>query len=124
MSSAGNDSIQVLREMFWANYTNHQKLQIQFEAQETRLLQRPDQTGVLTAEQQDLNNRVKAVSDDLMAIEARQLKELNSLFFAYDRAQPNDQPQLRNQIQAKMGELDVMLINVEGKVQELEEIKK
>ena len=123
MSSAGNDSVEVLLGMFWANYTNHQKLQNQFEAQETRLLQRPDQTGALTAEQHDLNKRVLAVSVDLMAT-AIKMAKLDLLFAAYYRAQPNDQPQLRNQIQAKMGELDVMLINVEGKVQELEEIKK
>ena len=123
MSSAVNGSIRVLGEMYIGHVKNYENLQNRFNEQETRLSQSPDQTGVLTTEQQDLNKRVKAVSDDFMA-PARQLEELNSLFVDHSQAQENDQPQIRNQIQAKMGELDVMLLNVKGKVQELEEIKK
>ena len=124
MSSARNYSIQVLREMVFANGMIYQKLNKQFKAQETRLLQRPDQTGALTAEQQGLNNRVKAVSDDFMAT-AKQMQELNLLFVAYDGAQQNDQPQLRNQIQAmQINDVGTMFRNLETKVEELEGIKK
>ena len=122
MSSARNYSIQVLHGMFWANAIYHQKLQKRFEALEARLLQRPGQTGALTSEQQDLNKRVKAVSDDFTAI-AAQMQELDSLFVDYDEAQPNDQPQLRNQIQAKLDDMCPMNRNLGNGVQALEEIK-
>ena len=124
MSSARNYSILVLRGMVFANGMIYLKLNKRFKAQETRLLQRPDQTGALTAEQQDLNKRVKAVSDDFMA-KAKQIEELNSLFVAYDQAQPNDQPQLQNQIQSMMiNVVRPMFQNLVARLEELKGIKK
>ena len=122
MSSARNYSIQVLRAMVFANGMIYLKLNKQFKAQETRLLQRPDQKGALTAEQQDLNKRVKAVSDDFMA-KAKQIEEWDSLFVAYDQAQPNDQPQLQNQIQSMMiNDVGPMFLNFVTRIEELEGI--
>ena len=118
MSFAKNHSIKVLRGMLMGHVMNYQKLQKQFKAQETRLLQRPDQTGVLTIEQQDLKKRVSTVSDAYEET-GNLLSAVRFLFDDYDQAQPNDQPQLRDQREAKMDELTVMMINFEGKVQEL-----
>ena len=126
MSSVRYDSMQFLREVLMANIMNFQKYQKQFKAQETRLLQRPDQKGALTAEQQDLNKRVNAVSDDFMAT-AKQMRELDSLFVDYNCcfAQPNDQPQLRNQIQAMMiNDVRPMFRNLVARLEELEGINK
>ena len=109
--------------MLMGHVMNYQKLQKRFKAQETRLPQRSDQTGVLTAEQQDLNKRVSAVSDAYEET-GNLLSAVRFLFGDYDEAQPNYQAQLRDQIEAKMDELAAMMINFEGKVQELEVLKK
>ena len=123
MSSARNYSIQVLREMVFANGMIYQKLNKQFKAQETRLLQRPDQTGALTAEQQDLNKRVKAVSDDFMAT-AKRMEELKSLTDDYDEAQQNNELTLVHWIEDRVNnEMQQKFQNLTDKVKELEKIK-
>ena len=97
------------------------------ELQETRFLERPDQTGVLTTERgvaNFLNNQCISAASDAYEKTSNLLSATGSLFDDYDQAEPNDQPQVRYQIEAKMDELAVMMINFEGKVKELEEIKK
>ena len=122
MSTVRYDSMQFLRGVLMANIMNYQRYRKRFTEQQARLLQRPDQTGALTTEQQDLNERLKAVSGDFMAT-AAQMEELDFLFVDYDEAQPNDQPQLRNQIQAKLDDMCPMNRNLGTGVEELEEIK-
>ena len=124
MSSARNYSIEVLRGMHWANAIYHQKYQKRFREVEARLPQSPDQTRALTTEQQDLNNRVLAVSG-VFEETAKQIQELYSLFVDYTKAKANDQPQLRNQIQAMIfNEIRPMFRNLVARLKELEGIKK
>ena len=102
----------------------YQSIQNRFKAQETRLLKRPDQTGALTAEQQDLNKRVKAVSDDFMAT-AKQMEELKSLTDDYDEAQQNNELTLVHWIEDRVNnEMQQKFQNLTDKVKELEKIKK
>ena len=120
MSSVRNDSMQFLRG--W--YEFQKKFQKRFKAQQTRLLQRPDQTGVLTAEQQDLNKRLKAVSDDFMAT-AKRMEELKSLTDDYDKAQQNNELTLIHWIEDRVNnDMQQKFQNLTDKVKELEKIKK
>ena len=106
-----------------ANIRNYQKYQKRFTAQEARLLQHPDRTGVLTTEQQNLNKRVKAVSDDFMAT-AKQMEELKSLTDDYDEAQQNNELTLVHWIEDRVNnEMQQKFQNLTDKVKELEKIK-
>ena len=106
-----------------------------FKAQQTRLHQRPDQTGSLTTEQQNLNERVWVVQYAFM--------KARSLFFTvellldyYAQAQQNVQPEHHvqiialivdqenplDQIAAKIADIGVKLQNLEVRLLELEGI--
>ena len=124
MSSARNHSVQVLHGALIGQAMYYQLLHEQFKAQKTRFLQRPDQTGALTTEQQHLNRRVSAVYDDFMAT-ARQVQTLARLFDGYNRAQADGQPKLRNQIQTMIfDETRPMFRNLAARLKELQGIKK
>ena len=96
-----------------------------FKALETRLLQHPDQTGVLTIEQENLNQRVLAVSNTFKATENIMLAAFY-LLAAYNVAKTNLQQQLRDQIIPLLldlfADLGVQIQNLESKVRELEGI--
>ena len=122
MSSRCNYSLSQLFENVKTRRRNliilHKK---RFEAQQARLLQFPDQTGVLTAEQQGLNKRVEAVSDDFEAA-LDILNQAKWLVDDYEHTPSKDQPKLRGQIEALFAEVSVKLPNLEGRVRELEGI--
>ena len=90
---------------------------------ETRLLQHPDQTGVLTVEQENLNQRVSAVSNAFKATGFLVLAA-DFLFRSFDVAQPNLQPQLRDQITQLLldlfADVGVQMQYFESKVRQLE----
>ena len=89
-----------------------------FTPQKTRLIQHPDQTGVLTNEQQNLNKRVSVVSDDFEET-LRLILAAELLFYDYEEAQPNIQPQLRDQITDLFDDIGVRIQHLECKVREL-----
>ena len=130
MSSGRNYSGSQLRRIFIARQDTLLQLRAgRFKAQETRLLQRPVQTGVLTTEQQNLKTLVLVVhiafskaSDYFVSVKC--------LLDDYDQAQQNAQPQPRDRetalivydINELIAEIGVELQNLEGWLRELEAI--
>ena len=116
MSSGSNYSIPLLHGIFDARqdifiqlYDEH------FAAHQTRLVQRLDQASVL--EQRNLK-RVLAICKTFVAT-SKQIKELDSLFDAYDVAQPYFQPQLRDEIIAEMDGIGEMIQDLVRQLEEL-----
>ena len=129
MSSGRNYSGSQLRRILIARH--HTFFQLhggRFTAQRTRLLQRPDQTDVLTTEQQDLKVRVLVVHC-AFATASDLLVTVKVLLDYYDEQQ-NAQPQPSNQvtalivdeINALIAELGLKLQNLECRLRELEGI--
>ena len=89
----------------------------------TRLLQHPDQTGVLTVEQQNLNQRVLAVFNTFEATENIMLAAFY-LLAVYNVPKTNLQQQVRDQIIPLLldllSDLGVRIEKLERKVRELE----
>ena len=125
MSSVNNYSVSQLREILTARGNHLTQVHDRIDLQETRLLQRPDQTGVLTTEQQTLNQRFVAVRNDYVAT-GKVVIVAFCLLEAYGLADPNDQPRLRDQIRqlllALFANIAVQIENIEDKVRELEGI--
>ena len=136
MSSGSNYSGSQLRRIYTARYnTLFKELAERLKAQQTRLHQRPDQTGVLTIEQKNLNERVSVVH--------KAFGRAISLFFTvelfldyYDQARQNVQPEHHvqiialivdqenplDQIATKIADVGVKLQNLEVRLLELEGI--
>ena len=127
MSSGSNYSVSELRKIVLARGEYLFQLdKKRFTAQKTRLRQRPDQTAVLTAERQDVNQLVSAASDAFA--KARKLIEATGrMILGFKDLQQYFQQQLREQISASFipifDEIGLMLSNLEIKVVELEGIK-
>ena len=126
MSSGSNYSVSELRRIFIARKdTFYQIHDERFTAQRTRLQQHPDQTDVLKTVQQDINQRVSVVSDDFEDTLSL-LCAAGLLVDDYDQAEPNVQPQLRDQLAALFPDLfadiGVKIHYLEGKVRQLEGI--
>ena len=136
MSSGRNHSGSHLREMFIARHETLSQLHYgRFQAQRTRLQYDSDQTGVLTIEQQNLNERVLVVHCAFVKASGL-LVTLKFLLDDYDRAQQNVQPQPRkretalivdqanplDQITTLIAEIGVKIQNLEGRLRELEGI--
>ena len=124
MSSVSNYSVSDLRLILTTRQNRFEQLRHgRFTPQETRLVQHPDQTGVLTIEQQNLNQRVLAVARAFKATGNIMLAAFY-LFVGYDLAEPTLQPQLRDQITqyllALFTDLAEQIQNLESKVRELE----
>ena len=119
MSSKRNYSVSELRGISDARLDFFLQLHDkQFVAQEEGLRQHPDQSGVLTVQQQDINELISAVYEDFVAASNR-MQELDLSFAAYDIAQPYFQPQLRNQIIAEMEETGAMIQDLVRQVNQL-----
>ena len=116
MSSGSNYSVPLLHGIFNARSANFNQLYDEhFAAQQTRLVQRPDQAGAL--EQRNLKG-VLAICKTFVAT-SKQIKELDSLFDAYDVAQPYFQPQLRDEIIAEMDGIGEMIQDLVRQLEEL-----
>ena len=119
MSSERNYSVSELRRISTARIDFFLQLyDKRFVPLEEGLRQHPDQSGVLTVEQQDINELVSGISEDFVATSKR-MQESALSFAAYDIAQPHFQPQLRNQIIAEMDGIGAMIQDLEKSVQEL-----
>ena len=119
MSSERNYSVSELYRISIARQDFFFQLQDkQFEPQYERLLQHPDQSGVLTVEQQYINKLLLAVCDGFKET-SKLLQGSLSLFDDYDVAPPYFQQQRRDQIIAEMNENGAILRNLEKSVQEL-----
>ena len=121
MSSGSKYSIPLLHGIFDARQDIFIQLYDEFfAAHQTRLVQRLDQASVL--EQRNLK-RVLAICKTFVATSKR-IKELDSLFDAYDVAQPYFQPQLRNQISASFlpifDWIEIMISSLKSDVEKLE----
>ena len=124
MGSESNYSASELRAVMVTAAKKLKQLYVEeFKPQKIRLCQLPDQTSPLTIEQQTLNYRVSVVHNRFVAT-YELLSAAKLLFVDYDVAQPNDRPELLDQIQAKMDEVGVMMIMFKDEVQELGEIIK
>ena len=123
MSSARNDSVEVLRGMLMGLAMSYESLHARFRVQGIRLWPIPDQTGALTAEQRNLDDRVLAVSGAFMAT-VKQMVAVNKILGGFLDLQPQFQRQLRDQITASFPsiivQIGVMLRDLERQVQELE----
>ena len=136
MTSGRNYSGSQLRRIFNARHNMlFQVLDEQFIALRKRFQHFFEQTGSLTTEQQNLNNRVLIVYN--VFVKARSLFLPVKLFLDYyDRSQQNDQPQLCDQMvaliadqaktleqtAAKIAGIGVKLQNLEGRLRELKGI--
>ena len=67
MSSSRNHSVKVLLGELLGQVMYYHLLHERFREQQTRLIQRPDQTGALTVEQQNVNQSLSAVLDAFVA---------------------------------------------------------
>ena len=121
MSSGSNYSVSELRRIFIARQDAFRQLRERFTAQQTRLVERNENSGSLTIEQQNLNERVLVVRDAFL-LTASLIFAVELLFYDYFQAQPNDQPQLRDQITAKIPGIGILMQHFESKVRELEGI--
>ena len=122
MSFASNYSVSMLHRIFIARQnTFYQLYDERFTAQQTRLVQRKGNSGSLTFEQQNLNESVLVDLDAFLATGGL-VFAVESLFDDYVQAQPNDQPQLRDQIAAKIADIGIKLQNLEGRLRQLEGI--
>ena len=122
MSYGSNYSVSELHRIFIARQDAFRQLRERFTAQQTRLVERNENSGSLTIEQQNLNERVSVVHDDAFLVTGGLIFAVELLFDDYYQAQPNDQPQLRDQIAARIADIGIMMQGFEGKVRELEGI--
>ena len=129
MSSGRNYSGSQLRRIFIARQDTLLQLRAgRFKAQQTRLLQRPDQTGVLTTEQKNLK-KLGLVVHIRFAKASDLLVTVKCLLDYYDEQQ-NAQPQPSNRetalivddITTLIAEIGVELQNLECRLRQLEGI--
>ena len=117
MSSVSNYSVWQLHTIFIARQDAFGQLHDErLTAQQTRLVQRNGNSRSLTLEQQNLSIHVSEVCNALACCTTDML----SKFYAYDQAEPNDQPGIRDQIEALIGDLGMKMQYCEGKVREFE----
>ena len=121
MCSVSNYSVSQLHTIFIARQDAWLKLHDErLTAQQTRLVKHADQTGSLTIEQQNLNKRVSKIVYSLVATRNRRSKSAVNMFDDYDRAWPIDQPLIRDQIEALIDDIGMVMEDFEDEIRELE----
>ena len=117
MCSVSNYSVSQLHTIFIARQDAWLKLH---DERLTRLVQQNENSGSLTIEQQNLNKRVSLIRKASVATRNKRSKSVVFVFNDYDQALPIDQPGIRDQIEALIGDLGMKMQYCEGKVREFE----